>query len=192
LGTLGGDFSIANWINDEGEIVGVASTAGEATVHGALWKNGVITDLGPLPGECASQAFAINSKGQIVGQSFPCDGSTPQAVIWETDGTVHDLNALVQQGSGLVLTDPKIINDAGAIVVEGFLSNGDQHSVVLIACSEDDAGNEGGQFDAAESSVKAQARVVASGTGLPPEEWKARLHTDMAKRARRFGPLVHK
>jgi probable HAF family extracellular repeat protein len=190
LGTLGGDFSIANWINDEGEIVGVASTTGEATVHGALWKNGVITDLGPLTGECASQAFAINSKGQIVGQSFPCDGSTPQAVIWETDGTVHDLNALVQQGSGLVLTDPKIINDAGAIVVEGFLSNGDQHSVVLIPCSEDDTDSEGCQFDAAKTSVKAQARVMASGTRLPPEEWKARLHAAMAKRARRFGALA--
>src|SRR4029077_19992359 len=120
LGTLGGNFSIANWINDEGDIVGVASTAGEATVHGTLWKNGRITDLEPLTGDCASQAFAINTSGQIVGQSLPCDTSRPRAVVWETDGTIHDLNALVKQGSGLELTDPKIINDAGAIVLEGF------------------------------------------------------------------------
>jgi len=158
LGTLGGDFSIANWINDEGEIVGVASTAGEATVHGARWKNGRITDLGPLTGDCASQAFAINSQGVIAGQSFPCDASPPRAVIWESDGTVHDLNALVQPGSGLELTDPKIINDAGAIVLEGLLSNGDQHSVVLIPC---EAGEEG-CMDSAEA-----ARLAAPRTSAP-------------------------
>ena len=157
LGTLGGDFSIANWINDEGEIVGVASTTGEATVHGTLWKNGVITDLGTLPGDCGSQAFAINSSGQIVGQSLPCDTSRPRAVLWERDRTIHDLNVLVKQGSGLELTDPKIINDAGAIVLEGFLSNGDQHSVVLIPCDAD----EEGCMDSAEAARLAAPRASA-------------------------------
>jgi probable HAF family extracellular repeat protein len=155
LGTLGGDFSIANWINEEGEIVGVASTTGEATVHATLWKNGVITDLGTLPGDCASQAFAINSKGKIVGQSFPCDSSPPRAVVWERKGTVHDLNALVKQGSGLELTDPKIINDAGDIVLEGLLSNGDAHSVVLIPCDAD----EEGYMDSAEAARLATPRA---------------------------------
>ena len=185
LGTLGGDFSIANWINDEGEIVGVASTTGEATVHGTLWKNGVITDLGTLPGDCGSQAFAINSSGQIVGQSLPCDTSRPRAVVWETDGTIHDLNALVKQGSGLELTDPKIINDAGAIVLEGFLSNGDQHSVVLIPCDADEEGSVDTKEDAATAaprnsaatdngpSASSQAHPNSHAT-VPP--WRAEMH----------------
>jgi probable HAF family extracellular repeat protein len=185
LGTLGGDFSIANWINYEGEIVGVASTTGEATVHGTVWKNGVITDLGTLPGDCGSQAFAINTSGQIVGQSLPCDTSRPRAVVWETDGTIHDLNALVKQGSGLELTDPKIINDAGAIVLEGFLSNGDQHSVVLIPCDADEEGSVDTKEDAATAaprnsaatdngpSASSQAHPNSHATVAP---WRAEMH----------------
>lgn len=198
LGTLGGDFSIANWINDEGEIVGVASTAGEATVHGALWKNGVITDLGTLLGDCASQAFAINSKGQIVGRSFPCDGSGERPVVWKRDGTVHELSTLVKHGSGIELMDPKIINDAGDIVLEGVLASGEQHSVVLIPCDENLAVNEECEFVAAEASDGAQvrpaentqARAAASGSKFSPEEWKARLRIAMSKRNRRFGLIA--
>jgi probable HAF family extracellular repeat protein len=200
LGTLGGDFSIANWINEEGEIAGVASTPGEQTVHGTLWKNGVITDLGTLPGDCASQAFAINSKGQIVGQSFPCDSSPPRAAVWERDGTVHDLNALVKQGSGLELTDPKIINDADDIVLEGLLSNGDAHSVVLIPCDEKHPGIEGCEFDPVEASTEAQVRpaqitrapAAASATKLSPAEMMTRFRTAMSNRNRRFGSLAPK
>jgi len=189
LGTLGGDFSIANWINDEGEIVGVASTAGEVTVHGARWKNGRITDLGPLTGDCASQAFAINSQGLIAGQSFPCDASPPRAVIWESDGTVHDLNALVQPGSGLELTDPKIINDAGAIVLEGFLSNGDQHSVVLIPCETGEEGcvdiNESATIAAPHSSATVSNRLsTVAQTRLTPSANVAAWRTRMARRYR--------
>jgi probable HAF family extracellular repeat protein len=157
LGTLGGDFSIANWINDEGEIVGVASTPGEQTVFAFAWKKGVMTNLGSLPGDCGSEAFAINAGGQVVGQSIPCDGSIDRAVLWEKDGTVHDLNALVKQGSGIALTDPKIINDAGDIVLEGFLSNGDQHSVVLIPCER----GEEGCVDSNETATSATPHAAA-------------------------------
>lgn len=195
LGTLGGDFSIANWINDEGEIVGVASTPGEQTVHGTLWKNGVITDLGTLPGDCASQAFAINSGGQIVGQSFPCDSSPPRAVVWEKNGAVHDLNALVEQGSGLELTDPKIINDAGEIVLEGFLSNGDAHSVVLIPCETGEEGcvdsNEAATTAVPHSSAAIRNSPSTTGQTRPtPSENVAAWRARMARRYRIPAPGV--
>ena len=180
LGTLGGDFSIPNWINDKGEIAGVASTPGEQTVHGTLWKNGKITDLGTLPGDCASQAFAINSKGQIVGQSFPCDSSSPRAAVWERDGTAHDLNALVNPGSALLLTDPKIFNDAGDIVLEGLLSNGDHHSVVLIPCDENHPNVEGCDYDPVDpATLKNAPAATLLQHPLTPREnvaaWRARL-----------------
>jgi hypothetical protein len=44
---------------------------------------------------------------------------------------------LVKPGSGLQLTEPKIINDAGGIVLVGLLPNGDVHSVVHIPCEGD-------------------------------------------------------
>jgi hypothetical protein len=63
----------------------------------------------------------------------------------------------VKQGSGLELTDPKIINDAGDIVLEGLLSNGDAHSVVLIPCDAD----EEGYMDSAEAARLATPRASA-------------------------------
>jgi len=180
LGTLGGNFSIPNWINEAGEIVGVASNQNEQTVFGFVWKKGVMTNLGTLPGDCGSQAFGLNSGGQVVGQSISCDGSTNRAVLWEKEGPALDLNTLVNPGSGLLLTDPKIVNDAGEIVLEGLLSNGDAHSVVLIPCKEGEEGCE----DAAEGTSSRAQRNAApitksptTWTHLPPPAaaWRAQM-----------------
>jgi probable HAF family extracellular repeat protein len=186
LGTLGGNFSIANWINDEGDIVGVASNQNEQTVFGFLWKKGVMTQLGTLPGDCGSKAFAINASARVVGQSIPCDGST-RAVLWEPGGPALDLNALVNPGSGVLLTDPKIINDTGDIVLEGLLSNGDAHSVVLLQCEE----GEQGCVDIAHVSAAPARKFSAAISSGPTTSIDARLtpHGNMAAwRARMMGP----
>jgi probable HAF family extracellular repeat protein len=196
LGTLGGNFSIPNWINDAGEITGVASNQNEQAVFAFVWKKGAMTNLGTLDGDCFSQAFAINSEGQVAGQSLPCDGSTPRAVLWD-DGQIIDLNVFVPPGSGLLLTDPKIINDAGKIVLAGLLSNGDVHSVVLIPCepSEEDC------IDSAEVATSAAlsgtaplalAHPAATQTNLTPAEIRDRVRSLMAKHNHRFGALPPK
>jgi probable HAF family extracellular repeat protein len=69
LGTLGGDFTITSWLNDAGDVVGGTTTAGEATFHATLWRDGTIIDLGAPDDDCISLAHAINSKGRIVGES---------------------------------------------------------------------------------------------------------------------------
>jgi probable HAF family extracellular repeat protein len=115
LGTLGGTFSTTFWLNDAGDVVGAATTPGDALFHATLWRKGVITDLGTLDGDCFSQALAINSKGQIVGQSFSCDFSTVRAVLWEK-GSISDLNTLIPPNSSLLLTTAFNINDRGEIV----------------------------------------------------------------------------
>jgi probable HAF family extracellular repeat protein len=187
LGTFGGDFSVPNWINEAGEIVGVASNQDEQAVFGFVWKKGEMTNLGTLPGDCFSKAFALNSGGQVVGESISCDGNTARAVLWEPGGPALDLNALVNPGSGLLLTDPKIINDAGEIVLEGLLSNGDAHSVVLIPCGEGDEDCADAHEGASAAIQNNSAPAINSSTTppqhrLPPGEMTAAWRAQMRRR----------
>jgi probable HAF family extracellular repeat protein len=48
LGTLGGTSSVGNSVNNKGWVVGTANLKGDIITHAALWRNGVITDLGTL------------------------------------------------------------------------------------------------------------------------------------------------
>ena len=57
-----GTGSIAQSINNQGQIVGTVGGADNTTQYGALWQNGVLTDLGTLPGDAAAIATGINSK----------------------------------------------------------------------------------------------------------------------------------
>ena len=57
----------------------------------------------------------INSKGQIVGQSFSCDTGTARAVLWE-EGAIIDLNTLVPANTNLSLADAFNINEREEIL----------------------------------------------------------------------------
>src|SRR5690242_12965143 len=50
LGTLGGSFSLAGGMNEEGSVVGFSTVAGNGAVHAFLWRSGEMTDLGTLGG----------------------------------------------------------------------------------------------------------------------------------------------
>ncbi len=116
LGTLGGRMSAAYDINDAGWIVGLSDTKENSTgrfeEHACLWHNGRVQDLGTLPGQTYSGAAAINSRGQIVGQS----GS--RAFLYQA-GRMRDLNDLIPAGAGWVLTKAIALNDQGQIVGDG-------------------------------------------------------------------------
>ena len=52
LGTLGGNWGVASWINDAGEVIGWADLKGDLTNHPFLWKKGQkMKDLGILKGD---------------------------------------------------------------------------------------------------------------------------------------------
>src|SRR5262249_53573124 len=119
LGTLGGNSSIGNGINDSGQVVGQSVLPGGTAVHAFLWSAGTMTDLGTLGG-LVSQASGINTSSQVVGFSELEPGSSLRhAFVWR-GGVMRDLNDLVPTGSGWILTVANGINDAGQIVGTGI------------------------------------------------------------------------
>jgi probable HAF family extracellular repeat protein len=82
LGTLGGEFSAASGINDQGTVMGQSITA-DGLGRGFVWRHGVMTNLGILSadGENGSRANDINNQGWIVGASDAAGGDF-HAVLW--------------------------------------------------------------------------------------------------------------
>lgn len=134
IGTLGGDNSTANWINDAGQVAGISDLT-DGTHHAFVWKDGNFTDLGTVGGDPCSNTEYINERGQVIGTSTDCHGTILHIFLWE-NGSMIDLSSQVLPGSGFVLLEPVVINEAGEIVVYGILSNGDNHAVLLKPCSD--------------------------------------------------------
>src|SRR5262249_7536773 len=137
LGTFGGDNGEADWVNDAGEVVGIAQTTVSCPRgnggHAFLWREGVMKDLATHDGVANSEAVFINSRAQVVGSSFACDFSVVSAFLWEK-GSIVDLNTLVSPKPTLHLALPTYIDDRGEITALGVLPSGDVHAVLLIPC----------------------------------------------------------
>ncbi len=89
LGTLGGNFSNANAVNNRSWVVGPASLRGNKVLHGALWQVGHKTDLGTLGGPNSTIAgFDHNTRGVIPGISETSQ-TDPYAENWCGFGTSH-------------------------------------------------------------------------------------------------------
>jgi probable HAF family extracellular repeat protein len=104
-------------MNDAGEVVGSAYFPGDMVRHAFVWRHGVKKDLGPPSGDICTNAFGINSEGQVVGTSGICHGAV-HAVLWE-NGRAIDLNRVIRPNSSLQLVYGLSINDRGEIAGVG-------------------------------------------------------------------------
>jgi len=157
LGTFGGPNGEADWVNEAGDVVGIAQKPVFCTNGNGgdafLWKNGVLHDLGTSGGFQNSEADFINSKGQVVGYSFSCDFSVAtDAFLWE-HGSMVDLNTLIPSSSRFYLWAAEFISDRGEIAALGLVPSGDSHVVLLIPCDENHAGVEGCDYSMVDASA---------------------------------------
>lgn len=174
LGTFGGTRGHAEKINDAGQIVGDANFAGDTTYHATIWQGGTMSDLGTVSSDDCSVGFDINSRGQAVGYSAACNGSTIRAFLWQKGGPMVDLNSLIHENSGLHLAIATNINDRGEVAGSGFLANGDVHAFLLIPCdgNEGDHDCEGGVRNA----LPPPAAMSDSAGRLPPAAPSRRIN----------------
>jgi probable HAF family extracellular repeat protein len=147
-------------------------------------------DLGLVNGDNASNAFGINSQGQVVGQSWFWDGhevTASHAFLWNNGGPMLDLNTLVCNSTDLQLIEADLINDSGWIVSYALRPNGDLRAAILIPNCDQGSSSEANVTGSAANAVVSsrsftpltprmmavlQTRIERSfRRGLPPRSW---------------------
>jgi probable HAF family extracellular repeat protein len=109
LGTLGGTFGDAQWLNAHGQVVGESNLAGDDRSHPYLWDGHRMIDLGTLGGD-NGVAIWVNNPGDVVGKADLPDG-THYAFLWH-QGSMKPLLPLY----GAPCSYAASINDRGQIV----------------------------------------------------------------------------
>jgi probable HAF family extracellular repeat protein len=123
LGVLPGGSSRVHQINANGETAGDSGSVYGTRRHGFLWtKSGGLQDLGTLRGGDYSQAFSINSVGEIAGTSNTA--TSMHAFRWSSGAGLQDLGVLPGSNSSQAYA----INDrnqvAGASGTHAVIWNG--------------------------------------------------------------------
>jgi probable HAF family extracellular repeat protein len=187
--SVGGNPYTVNAINEAGQLVG-AGAFGDHPYDAYLWKKGVANDLGFLEGDCYSEAIVIGSKGQIAGESYPCTLDSQRPFLWQ-DGTMYDLNDVIQAPPGFRFTQAFVINDSGEIGGIGTPPGCDfdedcGHAMVLIPCTPGD-----NDFEC-ENNIHnrgiASSAIVLPGEGTQLTETQNPTGRDIAARIQsRFG-----
>jgi probable HAF family extracellular repeat protein len=172
LGTLGGSDAVALYVNNLGQIAGQSYTSGSVpppsphcsdfplTLHGFFWENGRMVDLNTLGGNC-TLVYALNNRGQLVGQSTLAGDATSHPFLWES-GKMTDLGAL-----GGNYGYAGWLNDGGEVV--GSASNQGERALLAFSWKGGAMTNLGtlnGDACSAADAINANGQAVG-GSGIP-------------------------
>jgi probable HAF family extracellular repeat protein len=126
LDPSGSTFSVAEFLNAQGQVVGYSVDAGR-TRHGFVWSKGVFTTIDvPGAGPGGTRVIGINDHGQIVGSYGDTEHVTHGFVLSKG---VYTTLAVPGADGGFTIAEG--INNAGQIV--GYYSDADgtSHGFIL-------------------------------------------------------------
>jgi len=84
LASLGGTNSRANSINNLSWLAGYSNLAGNQSRHAALWRGGVLTDLGTLGGPNSAVTFSVKSNSGIISGISQTSKPDPLGEAWSS------------------------------------------------------------------------------------------------------------
>jgi probable HAF family extracellular repeat protein len=133
LDTLGGTQGAAYGINNRGWVTGADNLPGDETEHAVLWRNGAITDLGPLGALNGSAGFPLKNDRGLIAAFGQTDSPDPLGENWNffctLSGNLCEDTNLVQRGflwiDGVKVPMPTLggnngsafgVNDRGQVV----------------------------------------------------------------------------
>lgn len=123
IGTLGGE-TLANDLNDLGQVTGSSVTAG-GVQHAFVWRAGAgMLDIGTPTGGGESSGTAINRHGVVTGGSYA--DFLPRAFRWSAASGNESLGALTP-GLGSA-SFAGALNDAGLIAGSSATADGSRHA----------------------------------------------------------------
>ncbi len=155
---ISGSNFTASAINDAGQVAG---TDGGGVA--AVWHNGVVTELGALPGATFSSASAINELGQVAGSSFTTN-SSPHAALFE-NGEVIDLGV----PAGFATSTANALNDSGVVVGSASVGRNVVHAFIagngiITDLNRLIPGNSGSWILQTASGINNAGNIVGTGT----------------------------
>ena len=153
------NYSEAYGINDLTHVVG--NSAVGSAIHGFLWRNGQMTDLGALSGQVVSQRARL-----IIPASLRV-GAISYPVIWEYDITNPNDAPRIQQlpiPAGFFSATTTAVNDSGDVVGYAGSPNIDSHAVLWRDGMAIDLGVwPGGHYSVAKG-INDLGQIVGTGT----------------------------
>ena len=155
---VGGDYSSALDINDEGEIVGGANT--DTAIVPSIWNaKGDLSRIPLLAGDSCGQAMAVNKHGHVVGYSSGDNGV--RAFLWMRKTATVNLGVL-PGGTHSLARD---VNDSDEVVGTSGSSSGDRAVLWTQSGNILDLGTLAGDWASEANAINNKGEVVGYSKG---------------------------